>query len=586
MVALRQYQLDAIARIRAAAARTHAVLCVSPTGSGKTTIASEIVRRAVDRGHRALWLAHRSELVGQAYDRLRQFGLSVGTVSASTTPDRPPNPFAPVQVASIQTLIARKLRPEAQVVIWDECFVAGTLITLASGEQRPIERIAQGDQVMAYDERNMRFEPRHVLATMRRQPTQLVMVEIGTKKIVCTPNHPFWTTDGWKTAGDLVGRYVLVRLGPRTHETRRVSRAEAVAHPEMRGSVYNLEVDGLHTYLANGVVVHNCHHSPSDLWSSVAADYSASRIVGFTATPERSDGRGLGNIFGELVVAASVRQLVDLGHLVPCEIVAPRQRLRAGSIAQRPVDAYLKHARGRHAVCFSPSIVAAQSHVEEFRSAGIAAELVHSKLGFGERAAALEAFRSRRVNVLVNVNVLTEGFDVPETDCVILARGCGTAGTYIQMIGRGLRPATGKSNCLLLDLHGVSHVHGSPEDDRQYALDGKGIRSANDLEVDDQSSCRVCGAPIESGEACSECGTEPKQIKPPSVTGEELVRYAAKRAEPDDKRIATLARWIADGRSKGFKPGWATAKFKAVYGSWPSSRIVDAANAMLAERAA
>lgn len=449
MIELRPYQLNAIARIREASARVRAVLCVSPTGSGKTTIASEIVRRTVDRGRKALWLAHRTELIDQAYDRLREFGLSVGTVSASVSPTRPPNPFAPVQVASIQTLIARKLRPQADVVIWDEC-----------------------------------------------------------------------------------------------------------------------------------------HHSPSDLWSGIAADYSAAHIIGFTATPERSDGRGLGNVFQRLVVAASVRELVDLGHLVPCEIMRPESKLRPGSIAQRPVDAYLKHAQGRKTICFSPSIVAAEIHLDEFKQAGIRARLVHSKLPVAERIQSLDDFRSGRVDVLLNVYVLTEGFDVPATDCVILARGCGTAGTYLQMVGRGLRPAPGKQDCLLVDLHGVSHVHGKPDDDRQYSLDGRGIRSANELVVDGQSSCRVCGAPIVSGEACPECGAEPKQITPPKVTGEQLVPYASKRAESDDKRVATLARWIAEGRSRGFKPNWAHVKFKAVYGLYPPGHIQNQALEQLRSREA
>lgn len=573
MIELRPYQLNAIARIREASARVRAVLCVSPTGSGKTTIASEIVRRTVDRGRKALWLAHRTELIDQAFDRLREFGLSVGTVSASVSPTRPPNPFAPVQVASIQTLIARKLRPQADVVIWDECFVAGTLV-----DGRPIETIRAGDMVTAFDEATGAFSKRRVVRTMRREATRLVKVIVGSVEIVCTPEHPFWTSEGWTRAKDLDRSNVLTIGGWTPNATSRPTHGSA--------TVYNLEVEELHTYTANGVVVHNCHHSPSDLWSGIAADYSAAHIIGFTATPERSDGRGLGNVFQRLVVAASVRELVDLGHLVPCEIMRPESKLRPGSIAQRPVDAYLKHAQGRKMICFSPSIVAAEIHLDEFKQAGIRARLVHSKLPVAERIQSLDDFRSGRVDVLLNVYVLTEGFDVPATDCVILARGCGTAGTYLQMVGRGLRPAPGKQDCLLVDLHGVSHVHGKPDDDRQYSLDGRGIRSANELVVDGQSSCRVCGAPIVSGEACPECGAEPKQITPPKVTGEQLVPYASKRAESDDKRVATLARWIAEGRSRGFKPNWAHVKFKAVYGLYPPGHIQNQALEQLRSREA
>lgn len=441
--ALRQYQLDAIQRTRLAASQSRTVLVVSPTGSGKTTIASEIARSAVSRSKRVLWLAHRSELIEQGFDRLREFGLAVGAIAATNT--RPPNPYAPVQVASIQTLLARPAtRPDADLVIWDEV-----------------------------------------------------------------------------------------------------------------------------------------HHSVSDEWSALAQFYSTKTLLGFTATPERSDGKGLGAIFQRLVVAARVQELVEMGHLVPCDIRRPSRRLKPGTIAQRPVDAYLSEARGRRTICFSPSVGAANVHAEEFNGLGIRARVITGDMPAAERGLYLGAFKRGDIDVLVNVYVLTEGFDCPETSCVILARGCGTTGVYLQMTGRGLRPAHGKKDCLLIDLHGVSHVHGHPQDDREYSLDGKGIRRAGDMEVDPQGSCRVCGAPTSPGEACAECGTAPKQIEPPKVTGDPLEKYAKKRAEDNSQKAATYARWIADAIGKGYRVGAAKGKFKAVYGEWPSVRIEMDARAIL-----
>lgn len=447
MITLHDFQADGLRRIHAAARDTKAILAVSPTGSGKTTMASEIVRRAWSKGNHALWLAHRKELVDQAYDRLAEFDVPCGVISASSS--RPPNPYEPVQVASIQTLLARKERPRARVVIWDEA-----------------------------------------------------------------------------------------------------------------------------------------HHAPSDLWSELAADYADALLIGFTATPERSDGRGLGAIYKRIVTVATVKQLVELGHLVPCNVVHPEHKLRRGSIAQRPVDAWLRHAVGRPTVVFSPSIVAAEQHAEDFRAAGIRAEVVTGDTPAGERDRMLEDFKAGVLPVLVNVYVLTEGFDAPATSCVILARGCGTVGTYLQMVGRGLRTAPGKTDCLLIDLHGVIHVHQHPTKDRTYSLEGKGISGANDNDVDTGSSCRVCGAPIEPGEACGDCGTEPRQITPPKVTGDPLVKYASKRAEGEDKRAATLARWTLEGRAKGYKPGFARGRYKVVYGEPPTSAVVYDADIIVAEREA
>lgn len=445
---LRPYQLDAIAALRLAASQgSRAVLAVSPTGSGKTTIASQIAASAVARGRRVLWLAHRAELVEQAFDRLCEFGLEVGCIAASSS--RPPNPYCPVQVASIQTLLARNERPRADILIYDEC-----------------------------------------------------------------------------------------------------------------------------------------HHAVSDEWSTLVRDYSNATLLGFTATPERSDGKGLGAIFDRIVVVARVRELVDDGYLVPCDLIRPADRLRAGSIAQRPVDAYLAHARGRRCIVFSPSVPAAEAHAEEFNGLGVMARVVTGKTPRAERELLMTAFKTGKIQVLVNVYVATEGFDVPNVSAVILARGCGTAGTYIQMAGRGARPSPGKSEYLLIDLHGVSHVHGSPEDDREYSLDGKGIRRAQDLEIDMGASCRVCGAPIEPGEACAECGTAPRELEPPKVTGDPLVKYAAKRREDDGKRAETLARWMRDCASKGHKAGAARHRYRAVYGEWPPHAVEHAAHALLKERAA
>lgn len=441
---LRPYQLDGIGRIRLAVSQNSRAVCaVSPTGSGKTTIGGHIAASAAARGRRTLWLAHRSELIDQAFDRLREFDLTVGAISASTT--RPPNPYARVQVASIQTLLARNERPAADVLIYDEC-----------------------------------------------------------------------------------------------------------------------------------------HHSVSDEWSALVRSYQQATLIGFTATPERSDGKGLGAIFDRIVPIASVRELTALGHLVPCEILRPDCKLKAGRIAQRPVDAYLQNARGRRAICFSPNVKSAELHAEEFNALGVRARVVTGDMPGSERALYIGALKHGTIDVLVNVYCLTEGFDVPAVSCVILARGCGTTGTYIQMVGRGLRPAKGKRDCVLLDLHGVSHVHGDPVDDRSYSLEGYGISAKQD--VDAGVSCRVCGAPIEPGQACAECKTAPKEIEPPKVTGDPLVKYAAKRRETDDEKAATLARWIADAASKGHRPGAAKGKFKAVYGAWPTYAIESAARALLNDR--
>src|SRR5688572_15402710 len=114
---LRAYQQRALDAVLTARRAGHRAVCVvSPTGSGKTVLGSALAQRALAKSRRVLWTAHRTELVDQAAETLRRFGLPVGIVMGQ----RPTNDYLPIQVASIQTLLARKQRPEADLVIVDE----------------------------------------------------------------------------------------------------------------------------------------------------------------------------------------------------------------------------------------------------------------------------------------------------------------------------------------------------------------------------------------------------------------------------------------------------------------------------------
>lgn len=315
------------------------------------------------------------------------------------------------------------------------------------------------------------------------------------------------------------------------------------------------------------IVADEAHHYVAEQFRTVLEHYPNALTLGLTATPERSDGRGLGEMYTGLVVGATVEQLTTLGHLVPCEIIRPAKALGRGDIAKHPVDAYVAHAAGTRAIVFARFVDEAESFAAEFNTRGIPAACLHGNTPWGERQDTIARFRSGAIRVLVNVYCLTEGFDAPETETCILARGAGSVGLYLQMVGRVLRPAPGKARALLIDLKGVSHYHGEPADDREYALDGRGISAKAEAVY-----CPVCGAERAPGEGCESCGWQPDSggRSELEVTNDPLVKYAAKRAESPEQRRATLERWQAEGRARGHKPGWAAAKFKAVYGSWPA----------------
>lgn len=331
------------------------------------------------------------------------------------------------------------------------------------------------------------------------------------------------------------------------------------------------------------IIYDEAHHYSSDDWNELTKAYPSVLRIGFTATPMRSDGRGMAPAFDSLVVVSTIKELTALGHLVACTVIAPAKPLRRPNMTHAPVDAYLAHAKGMRTVVFADFVVNAERFVEEFKEKNIDAVIIHGSLPDTVRIAALQAHA--RGAVLVNCMVLTEGWDSPETSCCILARGCGSVGTYLQIVGRVLRPAPRKTKALLIDLTGRSfYDHGAPDSDRLYSLNGKGIR-VKDADEDFGTPCPVCGQPIVPEEPCAVCGflkVGESQIEGPRYTGDELAeRYAGKRSEDDEKRIDTLARWYAEAKAradvasrKGDSWQWAAlAKFTAVYGSRPSDSI-------------
>ena len=317
------------------------------------------------------------------------------------------------------------------------------------------------------------------------------------------------------------------------------------------------------------IVGDECHHLSEGAkeWSGLLGRYPKTPILGLTATPETGSGAPL-SLFDALVVGASVRELTDAGHLVPCEGVRPASMLEPGQIAQCPVEAYVEHGRGprgmRQAILFARSVEEAQGYAARLNERSVRAECVTATTPAADREAALELFRRGVVRVLTNVYVLTEGTDLPMAEVCILARGAGSAGMLIQMVGRVLRPAPGKTSALLIDLRGVTHLHGYPEDERTYSLTGRGMR----LVV--APRCRVCQADVSGGYPCESCGYQPTGpgdgAQQTTIAGVALERFGRMRAQSADERAVTLERWVRRALDAGHKVASVRHKWRAVYG--------------------
>lgn len=362
---------------------------------------------------------------------------------------------------------------------------------------------------------------------------------------------------------------------------------------------------------ADFCIVDEVHHHVSDEWCNIFTHYAHARTIGLTATPERADGRALGDRFSRLVVAAHYSELLRDGFLVDCRVLRPDDPI-SGGLAQDPVDAYIQHAEGRSGFVFVQRVAEANELAERFRSAGIEARAVTQESKREDRDAAIDGLASGDVRLLVNVYTLTEGVDIPHASVCILARWVGHVSQYLQIAGRILRPCEGKSDALLVDLTGASHAHGFPTEDRLYSLDGVGIARANQSQVASVTTCQKCGASYRSGPSeCPECGLA-KEWEPPKIYNAALAEVYKGRLTPGEakhreyERLRNLARtkgwsieWVVNEyrklfreepdlsdvtweekkqfhsrlvglmHSRGYKPGFPGVRFKAVFGSWP-----------------
>lgn len=322
-------------------------------------------------------------------------------------------------------------------------------------------------------------------------------------------------------------------------------------------------------------VLDEAHHQVGPEWARV--DNGHGTVLGLTATPVP----GLGQAFDALIPTASVRDLTEAGHLVPCEVIAPEEPLRSGQLAQHPWAAYRAYCDGAKAILFAGTVDDAERHAHDFRNAGITAECVHGESK--DRDAIIARFRTGDTRVLTSVQVLTEGFDAPDAEVCILARHAGAVATYLQMVGRVLRPAEGKARALVLDLCGSSISHGHPAADRTYHLDGVAIRQVG--HEDGARFCRVCGALLTQPGECPECGAA-KERNWPRVVDKPLRVYAWQRlaGDTDDVRVQRLAKWLTDAIDAGHKPGAALYKYKACYRTWPTAAQKERAAAILKAR--
>jgi DNA repair protein RadD len=343
-----------------------------------------------------------------------------------------------------------------------------------------------------------------------------------------------------------------------------------------------IQVGTIQTLLAKGfpdnidlVVLDEAHHYNADDWSEVFARYPKAKFLGLTATPMRQDGRPLGDMLETMIVAESYSNLLEAGYIVPCRVYQPEQGMKSNEVAQDPLVAYQTLGNGARAFGYASRVEQCNTLAHRFTSAGIHSRVIEAGTKRDARDESLRLFRKGEVRVLWNVYALTEGVDVPEAGCVIIARQMSHAGMYLQTCGRVLRPAEGKSEAVIIDLSGATLLHGFPTEDREYSLDGTAIKrtSAEPLRV-----CPRCGATSQAWRSsCPECGFVPPVAEAPKlkIYSQALREVFAGIGTPQSAKQAELQRLIRVATEKGWDMYAVRKNYLTLFGEIPDLRNVD-----------
>lgn len=309
----------------------------------------------------------------------------------------------------------------------------------------------------------------------------------------------------------------------------------------------------------------------------------AELVLGLTATPERGDrkplGQSSGGIYQHLVSETSVEELQNTLRpdgfpiLVKCEAVGPKAYQK--ELWKRPLQGLIDHAfrngKMRRTILFASSVEEAEAIAAEARSYGIRAASVDGKLDSDTRKERIKAFSGGALDLLTNIFCLAEGFDVPATEVCAIARGCAASSTFLQMVGRVLRssPESGKSDALLIDYRGLSHVHGLVHWKREYSLEGKAISLVQKPRL---QQCPTCGGVFDPTPRCPRCGSVLPKMKQAKqrVRETETINIGPDRVTPDSVKAHYFADLMRQAAIKGYKPGWAKFRFHARFSHWPS----------------
>ena len=293
------------------------------------------------------------------------------------------------------------------------------------------------------------------------------------------------------------------------------------------------------------IIIDEAHHAVASSWQKIFEFYKTALKLGVTATPMRMTGAGLGEIFDKLIVGSTIPELVDKGYLAKHEVYAPPNKLNLdkirtirGDFSKKEVEDeldkvdivgdavenYRRLGNNKPAIAFCISVKHGQYVTNKFKQAGYTAELITGSMKSDDRNTLVDNFKTGKIQILVSIDVVSEGFDVEGCYCAILLRPTKSEGLYIQQVGRVLRPEPNKT-AIVLDHVGNTKRHGFVDDIREFDLHQKAKAKRKGEIAPAVETCEQCFAVYRPQPVCPVCGHK-KEVTKREITYEdgELVK--------------------------------------------------------------
>ena len=327
------------------------------------------------------------------------------------------------------------------------------------------------------------------------------------------------------------------------------------------------------------IIIDESHHALARSYRKIFEAFPQAQRVGITATPCRLNGGGLGDVNDKLIVGVSTKWLIEHNYLAPYEYYAPTvadmtgihtqhgeyvtdevvKKLDQSKIYGDVISYYRQLADGKQAICYCASVEHSKNMAAQFKAAGISAEHIDGETPKDRRADIISRFRSGDIKILCNVDLISEGFDVPDCNTAILLRPTKSLTLYIQQSMRCMRYKPGKK-AIVIDHVGNYARFGLPDMDREWDLTPKKKstkkRDQPDFKI---RQCPKCFYTHEWAESCPHCGyVYPvkehtlEEIKTARL--EQIKGIVLDYKTPND--CQTMEELQAYAKKNGYKPGW------------------------------